>query len=108
MRTILCRTRNDPHKFFLSDTLSMRKEKFMGVVSCPAKNSPHYRLDIEFVHPNSYGAALLYFTGSKEFNVMMRANAKKRGFLLNEHGLYYAKTGKVVRNCMTEQEIFAE
>ena len=34
-----------------------------------------------------YGAAMLYFTGSKAFNVNMRAHALEQGYSLNEHGI---------------------
>jgi DNA polymerase (family 10) len=34
------------------------------------------------------GASLLHFTGSKQFNIRIRAHAKKLGFLLNQHGLF--------------------
>ncbi|MBL0926319.1 MAG: DNA polymerase/3'-5' exonuclease PolX [Phycisphaerales bacterium] len=44
--------------------------------------------DLRFVAPDSAGAALIYFTGSKEFNVRLRERALKRGFTLNEYGLF--------------------
>ena len=46
------------------------------------------QIDIRFVPEESYGAALLYFTGSKDYNVMMRKVAIKKGYLLNEYGLF--------------------
>jgi len=44
--------------------------------------------DLRIVPESSYGAALMYFTGSKEHNVRMRELAVKRGMRLNEYGLY--------------------
>jgi DNA polymerase/3'-5' exonuclease PolX len=101
---------NDVVKLFkskkiITDTLSMKNEKFMGVAHCPAGGT-HLRLDIEFVPIESWGSALLYFTGSKGFNVYMRAEAKRKGMLLNEHGLYNIKTGRKVLESPTEEEIF--
>lgn len=61
------------------------------------------QIDIRFVPEESYGAALLYFTGSKDFNVKMRKTAIAKGYLLNEYGLFKAgeyKAGK------TEKEVF--
>jgi DNA polymerase (family 10) len=46
------------------------------------------QVDIRFVPEESYGAALLYFTGSKDYNVMMRKAAIEKGYLLNEYGLF--------------------
>jgi DNA polymerase IV len=93
------------HEGVVTDILSMRKEKFMGIAHCPG-NGPHMRLDIEFVDENELGSALLYFTGSKGTNVYMRSEAKRKGLLLNEHGLFDSKTGKKVLNSPTEEDIF--
>lgn len=46
------------------------------------------QVDIRFLPKESYGAALLYFTGSKDFNVMMRKKAIEMGYLLNEYALF--------------------
>src|SRR3989454_5240194 len=46
------------------------------------------QIDLRVVPPASYGAALLYFTGSKEHNVRLRGIALRRKLLLNEYGLY--------------------
>jgi DNA polymerase (family X) len=61
------------------------------------------QVDIRFVPEDSYGAALLYFTGSKDFNVMMRKVAIEKGTLLNEYGLF--KDGEWVAG-KTENEVF--
>lgn len=44
--------------------------------------------DLRIVPPESWGAALLYFTGSKEHNVKLRERAHQRNLQLNEYGLY--------------------
>ena len=46
------------------------------------------QIDLRVVAPDQFGAALLYFTGSKEHNVHMRGFALKRKLLLNEYGLF--------------------
>ncbi len=61
------------------------------------------QIDIRFVPPESYGAALLYFTGSKDHNIMMRKVAIKKGYLLNEYGLF--DDGEYIAG-KTEKEIF--
>ena len=45
-------------------------------------------VDLRVVHENEFPAAVHYFTGSKEHNTEVRARAKKRGFKLNEYGLF--------------------
>jgi DNA polymerase (family 10) len=44
--------------------------------------------DVRVVEPSSYGAALQYFTGSKEHNVQVRELAVRRGLRINEYGVY--------------------
>lgn len=46
------------------------------------------QVDLRVVDPSAFGAALLYFTGSKEHNVALRERAIKMGFRLNEYGLF--------------------
>ena len=45
-------------------------------------------LDLRVVPVESYGAAMQYFTGSKEHNIVIRRRAQERGLKLNEYGLY--------------------
>ena len=46
------------------------------------------QVDLRVIPPESYGAALQYFTGSKEHNVKLRTIGVKAGFKLNEYGLF--------------------
>ncbi len=61
------------------------------------------QVDIRFVPEDSYGAALLYFTGSKEFNIKMRKKAIEQNMMLNEYGLH--KRGEIIAG-KTEKEVF--
>ena len=45
-------------------------------------------LDLRVVDDSSFGAALQYFTGSKEHNVVVRQRAKDRGLKVNEYGVF--------------------
>jgi DNA polymerase (family 10) len=67
------------------------------------------QIDLRIVPPESWGAALLYFTGSKEHNVRLRGHALKKKLLLNEYGLY--RVGAEARGqeiaSRTEEEIYA-
>lgn len=46
------------------------------------------QVDLRIVEQNEFDAALLYFTGSKDHNVVMRQRARDRGMALNEYGLF--------------------
>ena len=49
------------------------------------------QVDVSVVDPKSFGAALLYFTGSKNFNVKLRQIAMKRNMKVNEYGIFQIK-----------------
>lgn len=59
--------------------------------------------DLRVIKRKSFGSALMYFTGSKETNIEIRKIAIKKGFKLNEYGLF---KGKKQIAGMAEQEIF--
>lgn len=89
----------------ITDVLSMKKEKFMGIGKCPRENEQYFRIDIEFLPKDEYGFGLLYFTGSGDFNKEMRMYAKTLGYTLSQHGLKNNKTGNVFKS-ENEEEIF--
>jgi DNA polymerase (family X) len=60
--------------------------------------------DLRVVSEESFGAALAYFTGSKDHNIAMRELAIKKGWKLNEYGLF-DKNGKMIAG-RTEEEIY--
>ena len=62
-----------------------------------------YRIDIRFLPYESYYSGLLYFTGSKLFNIDIRKKAKRLGYKLNEYGLY--KDDKIIE-IKSEKDIF--
>ena len=49
------------------------------------------QVDLRVVPEESYGAALIYFTGSKAHNIALRGLANERGWKLNEYGLFAGK-----------------
>lgn len=61
------------------------------------------QVDLRVVKPESFGAALFYFTGPKHFNIHVRTIALKRGWKINEYGLYEG-TKKIAGR--TEEGIF--
>jgi DNA polymerase (family 10) len=68
--------------------------------------------DLRVVSDAEYPFALMYFTGSKEHNIVMRQRAIERGLRLNEYGLFRSKTEtrdpKLLVGCKTEEDIFQQ
>jgi len=65
------------------------------------------QVDVRMIEKESYGAAMLYFTGSKEHNVSLRSRALKMGYTLNEYALSTVKGEKRVGGA-SEEEIYAK
>ena len=91
----------------LIDHLTLKgNTKYMGV----CRNSPKglaRRIDIRIIPKESIGCALLYFTGSGEFNVNMRSYALKKGYTINEYHLKKKKGNKyLIINVENEEDIF--
>ncbi|MCU0860763.1 MAG: DNA polymerase/3'-5' exonuclease PolX [Methanomassiliicoccales archaeon] len=63
------------------------------------------QVDLRVVAVKQYGAALQYFTGNKEHNVVLRSMASERGMKLNEYGLFKKDTGEVVAS-EREEDIY--
>ena len=63
------------------------------------------QVDLRVVKAGSFGAALQYFTGSKEHNVKMRSLAIKKGYKLSEYGLFKKDSEKFVVG-KTEEEVY--
>ncbi len=64
------------------------------------------QVDVRLLPPESFGAAMQYFTGSKAHNVALRQRALKMGYTLNEYSLANVDDGKPVAN-RTEEEIYS-
>jgi DNA polymerase (family 10) len=64
------------------------------------------QVDVRTLAPDSFGAAMQYFTGSKAHNVSLRQRALKMGYTLNEYSLARLDNQQVVAS-KTEQEIYA-
>ena len=67
------------------EVLSRGKHKCLVIAKIPESDT-YRRVDFLFAPPAEYAFSILYFTGSKGFNVVMRGHSLKRGFSLNEHG----------------------
>ena len=89
--------------------LSRGDSKTLVIAKLPG-NSFARRIDFLYSPPDEFAFALLYFTGSKVFNVTMRQKALDQGYTFNEHGIYYItdkkKGEKVQQMFPNEKSIF--
>jgi len=63
------------------------------------------QMDLRAVEPDAYGAALVYFTGSKAHNIELRKIAQEQSYKLNEYGLFKGTRRAAGK---TEQEVYAK
>jgi DNA polymerase (family X) len=83
----------------------------MEILAC-GENKVSFRLrggmqvDVRFLPPDSFGAAMQYFTGSKGHNVALRQRALKMGYTLNEYSLARLDNQQVVAS-KSEDEIYS-
>ena len=68
----------------------MRKIELAGDTKCTVILTSGLQVDLRILPPQSYGAALQYFTGSKEHNVRFRKRAVARGIRVSEYGVFLA------------------
>ncbi|HEY1938188.1 MAG TPA: DNA polymerase/3'-5' exonuclease PolX [Candidatus Angelobacter sp.] len=95
------------------DAVIERIVNFPGILEVLAKgeNKVSFKLrsgmqvDVRLLPPDSFGAALQYFTGSKNHNVQLRQRALKQGYTLNEYGLVRMEDNQRVAG-KTEEEIY--
>ncbi|MDR7561807.1 MAG: DNA polymerase/3'-5' exonuclease PolX [Armatimonadota bacterium] len=62
--------------------------------------------DVRVVEPECFGAALQYFTGSKDHNVKLRERAVRRGLKINEYGVFRTPGDQRIAG-RTEEEVYA-
>lgn len=63
------------------------------------------QVDVRVVDPESFGAALAYFTGSKNHNIRIREMAVRKGLKINEYGVFRVKTEKRIGGA-EEKEVY--
>jgi NAD-dependent DNA ligase len=69
------------------EVLSRGSSKCLVIGKIPSSSTSR-RIDFLYATPHEYPFSILYFTGSKIFNTVMRHEALKLGLSMNEHGLY--------------------
>ena len=63
------------------------------------------QIDLRVVPPEAWGAAMIYFTGSKPHNIRIREIAVRKGLKLSEYGLFDAKSGELLA-AETEEAVY--
>ena len=90
---------------YIVETLANGNKKFMGISTMD--NKSFRRIDIMYTKPEEYPFAILYFTGSAEFNVNMRNQLLEMGYTVNEYSVKRTDTKKKVSHkFLTEKDIF--
>lgn len=92
---------------YLVDDLANGAKKYMGVCKLP-RYKTFRRVDLMFTPKQEHPFALLYFTGSKEFNITVRNKAIELGYTINEHRMVHTKgasKGQAVANLESEKDI---
>lgn len=74
-----------------------------GITKSSVLSKDGIQVDMRVVEPVSFGAALMYFTGSKNHNIRLRTLAVKRNLKINEYGVF---RGKKCLASKTEKEIY--
>jgi DNA polymerase (family 10) len=64
------------------------------------------QVDLRVVEPECFGAALQYFTGSKQHNIRVREMAQRQGLKVNEYGVFDERTDRRIAGA-TEEEVYA-
>jgi len=92
-------------KGIITEILSQGLTKCL-VVAHLTKKSKARRVDFMYTSPEEYPFAILYFTGSKAFNTVMRAHALTLGYTMNEHGITTKSKEKINHTFLSEQDVF--
>lgn len=100
---------DDPDKVmdYFVDYKEVKRVLLKGKTKTSVILNDDLQVDLRVVSDESFGAALQYFTGSKEHNVKMRSIAIKNGYKLNEYGLFDKDNDKYLVG-KEEREIYSK
>ncbi|MFZ0831354.1 MAG: helix-hairpin-helix domain-containing protein [Thermoplasmata archaeon] len=82
----------------------VRRVVVQGDTKATVIHEPGIQIDLRVVEPASFGAALQYFTGSKDHNIQLRSLARDQGLKINEYGVF---RGEARVAGETEAEVYA-
>jgi len=83
--------------------LTKSSVRFRTGLATPKQGEGGFDCDLRVIKKESFGAALQYFTGSKDHNILIRRIAKKKGLKLNEYGVFKGKKKIAGKN---EKEVY--
>lgn len=89
----------DISRVMMLETLSLGSTKFLGIIknkNGDTTSAKWRHLDMRFVNAESFPYAWMYYSSGKIFNKMIREKLKKKGYKLNEWGLYHSNSNKKV------------
>jgi NAD-dependent DNA ligase/DNA polymerase/3'-5' exonuclease PolX len=96
-------------KGIILEVLSRGTSKCLVIAKIPSSSYAR-RVDFLYTSPEEYPFSVLYFTGSKVFNTVMRHQALTMDLTMNEHGMYSIsgkkKGDKIVHSFKNEKDIF--
>ncbi len=101
-------TAREAIQFFTQNEDEIKEVLSAGDTKASVKlQNNNFQVDMRVVPKKSWGAALLYFTGSKAHNIELRTIAIKKGLRLNEYGLFKASDESALVAGKNEEEIYA-
>jgi DNA polymerase (family 10) len=100
-------TSSDPEKVMdaFASLLQVREVLAKGGTKASVLTSEGMQVDLRVVEPDTYGAALAYFTGSKAHNIRLREMANRMGLKISEYGVFRDRDQVRVAG-RTEEEIY--
>jgi DNA polymerase (family 10) len=99
---------NQPDKLmdFFTSMPEVAHVNTKGITKSTVRLHSGIHCDLRIVLEKSFGAALQYFTGNKEHNVILRTMALSKGYKLNEYGLYDKRNRQIAGTA--EKEIYSK
>jgi len=85
------------------ESISLGSKKFMGLIKSPISNKMRH-IDIRLVTMNELPYSYLYYSSGKMFNKLIREKFKKKGYKLNEYGLYKIRDNKGFEKIKFDEE----
>lgn len=76
-----------------------------GETKASIRHGEGIQVDLRVLEPQAFGAALQYFTGSKQHNIRIRDLASRKGLKVSEYGVFDEKTGRRIAG-ETEEEVY--
>ncbi|MBN1823230.1 MAG: DNA polymerase/3'-5' exonuclease PolX [Endomicrobiales bacterium] len=107
---ILCSVRKGSERKAINaflDSDNFKKILARGETKASALTPEGIQADLRVVDDSSFGAALQYFTGSKDHNVALRTLAKRKKMTVNEYGVFRISDAKKPVASKTEKEVYS-